>query len=531
MRTSVFRLIGFVIVAAALSLTGCDPAPQESLIRVRVRVDGQERILSASEPMSVRQLLQKENIRTGDLDRLNPSDFTPIVDGMVITIVRVENRSECLEEEVPYATETLKTPDLAPGVSRVLRPGVSGSARLCFDVIYEDGAEKSRVQSSRTILTPPVSQIMAVGVDSSRIEPIPITGMIVYLSGGQARYVTEISTTQGTLPTGGGLDGQVFAGSVEGRWMLYTRKPDPPREGTQNELWVLLNTGNPDAEPVKLVVENILTADWIPSRPFTFSYSTLQPRSEPPGYQALNDLYIARLDSASGKIIRADPIISPSPLSVYGLWGTRFAWSPDGTRLAWGGAEGAGVVNLEKGAYERLISFSVYTTTLSNGWLWLPSLSWSADSALLSASVHGQVLAGESAETSPVFNLAALSGDGRFQVPELRFKTGMWAAPQYAPLPELGIAYLQARNPIDSVSSEYDLTIADRDGSNARVLFPGKDRPGIRPLDDGSDIAWSPDGRQIAVVYQGDVYVVEVASSRATVITVVGDAQHPRWLR
>ncbi|HRE46694.1 MAG TPA: ubiquitin-like domain-containing protein, partial [Aggregatilineales bacterium] len=80
-------------IALLVLLAACDNSTDASAIRVRVRVDGTERVLTSSESMSVRQLLQKENIRTGDLDRLNPSDFTPILDGMVITIVRVENRA------------------------------------------------------------------------------------------------------------------------------------------------------------------------------------------------------------------------------------------------------------------------------------------------------------------------------------------------------------------------------------------------------------------------------------------------------
>ncbi len=518
-------------IALLVLLAACDNSTDASAIRVRVRVDGTERVLTSSESMSVRQLLHKENIRTGDLDRLNPSDFTPILDGMVITIVRVENRAECLEEDMPYATETMKTPDLPPGDSRVLRPGVSGRSRVCFDVILEDGVEKSRAQSSRTILIPPTSQILAVGVDSSRIEPRPIVGLITYLSGGQARYITESSTNQGTLPTGGALDGRVFAVSPSGRQLLYTRTPDEADPRLANTLWLLLDSGNPNSEPIRLILENILTADWIPSKTFTFSYSTLQPRSEPPGYQALNDLYVARVDSTNGRILRADPIIKPNPLTVYGLWGNRFAWSPDGERLAWAGAEGVGVVDLTSGIYEKVISFSVYTTTLSNGWLWLPNVAWSPEGAFLTASVHGAPLGEESRETSPVFDIAAASADGGIRVPALRPKAGMWASPVYSPAPRGGLAYLQARSPIDSVSSEYDLVLADRDGSNPKVLFPGAGKAGIRPLEDGSDLAWSPDGREMAVIYQGDIYLVDVESGRATSVTVVGNASHPRWVR
>jgi Tol biopolymer transport system component len=289
---------------------------------------------------------------------------------------------------------------------------------------------------------------------------------------------------------------------------------------------------------VRLIIDNVLTADWVPGQPFTFSYSTLQPRDEPPGYQALNDLYVARLDSRTGEILRADPVVQPRPAGVYGLWGTQFAWSPDGTRLAWAQADRMGMVDSEAGALRPYLEYSVYTTTLSNGWLWSPSLAWSPDGSLLTMSLHGAPLGDETPETSPAFDIAALQPDGRFLVNPVIAQAGMWSAPRYSPLRTGSdgaadglIAYLQARNPINSVSSDYDLVVADRDGSNRRILFPGPDQPGIRPLDDDSDLAWSPDGSAIAVVYQGDLYVVDVQTGNATQVTLVGNARHPRWVR
>jgi hypothetical protein len=456
---------------------------------------------------------------------------------MVITIVRVENRSECIEENLAFQTETYRTPDLAPGTTRVMRAGENGLQRVCFDVLYYDGKEQNRAQRSTTILNPPVNQLIYVGIDSSRIEPIPVAGMVAYLSGGQARYIESSSTRQGTMQTGGGLDGRVFALSPDGRQLLYTRAPGEAEKDPQtvNQLWVLLDTANPDAQPIRLIIDNVLWADWLPGQPFTLAYSTLRARTDPPGYQALNDLYTARLDSSTGKILEATPVIKTGPNTPYSVWGTRFEWSPDGAQLAWAQADSIGLVNLKAGGLQRMIDFSAYTTTLTRGWLWLPDLAWSSDGSLLLATVHGAPLGSETPDVSPAFDLSAI-GTG-FKVNPLLSQVGMWAGPRYSPLvntpagPRGYIAYLRARNPIDSVSSEYDLVIVDRDASNPRVLFPGAERPGLRPLDDDNDIAWSPSGAQIALVYQGDVFVVEVASGRATQVTLVGDARLPRWVR
>jgi hypothetical protein len=530
-------VILFGLAALLTSLSACEaPAPP---IRARVLVDGREIVVTSNEPLSVRQLLTRAGVSYGGLDRINPNDFTSVTDGMIITIVRVENRPECVNDVLAYATETVRTPDLPPGETRIMQPGVNGTVRVCYDVVLEDGVERSRTLSSRTIITPAVNQVVFLGVDMSRIEPIPVPGLIAYVSGGQARTIERNSTNQGSLPTGGLLDAdRVFALSNDGRQLLFTRRPENPDSGIYNELWVLLDTSDPAAQPVRLIIDNVLTADWIPGQPFTFSYSTLQPRDEPPGYQALNDLYIARLDSRTGELLRADPVVRPAPAGVYGPWGTVFAWSPDGERLAWAQADRIGLVDVDAGALRVMINFAAYTTTLSNRRLWRPSLSWSSEGGLIAASVHGPPLADESPETSPAFDVAVFHPDGRFVVNPMIAGTGMWAAPRYSPLitgadgnAQGYIAYLRARDPINSVTSEYDLVLTDRDGSNPRTLFPGPSRPGIRPLEDGSDIAWSPAGGQIAVVYQGDIHIIDAETGSATVVTVVGNAQHPRWVR
>jgi hypothetical protein len=532
------RVLVLTLTALVL-LSACFPQPQNTEIRVRIVVDGKELTYRASERVSVIQLLQQANIRIDPLDRINPPDFTQIADNMVITVVRVVDKTECSEETLPYKTTILKSPDLAPGTTKVGQSGVNGLQRICYEVVYEDGVEKSRTPGNPTVIQQPVTEVVYQGIDKTSIEPVAVVGMIAYISGGQARAIENNSLSDRVLPTGGNLDGRVFALSPTGRQLLFTRKPEgTPTPETYNELWVLLDTSDPQVQPIRLTtLDNILTADWVPGQPYTFSYSTLQPREQVPGYQALNDVYIARIDSRTGKLLKVDPKVKSRPTGVYGVWGTQFKWSPDGKELAWAQADGAGTVDWKAGTLKKLFDFKVYSTTLSNNWVWMPSLSWSPDNLLLVTTVHGKPLGPEQDEFSPVFDVALAQSSGLFEV-NLVPQAGMWAAPQFSPFynsdPVQGyIAYLKARSPIDSVSSEYNLVIADRDGSNARAVFPDKDRPGIKPIDIqfGNEPAWSPDGRQVAVIYQGDVWIVDAASGRSSQITLVGNAHHVRWIR
>jgi hypothetical protein len=42
-------------------------------------------------------------------------------------------------------------------------------------------------------------------------------------------------------------------------------------------------------------------------------------------------------------------------------------------------------------------------------------------------------------------------------------------------------------------------------------------------------LAWSPDARQIALIYQGNLWVVDAESQVAHQLTLDGGASHPVW--
>jgi Tol biopolymer transport system component len=112
----------------------------------------------------------------------------------------------------------------------------------------------------------------------------------------------------------------------------------------------------------------------------------------------------------------------------------------------------------------------------------------------------------------------------------------MWGLAQYSPQQagesedEIAIAYLKADDPLDSVVSRYRLAVMDRDGSNSRIIFPSQDKQGIAPKDlDYRGFVWSPDARQIALVYQGNLYLIDVVTGLEQQLTRDGLATNPRW--
>ncbi|HVO43834.1 MAG TPA: G5 domain-containing protein [Aggregatilineales bacterium] len=544
------KLLIFGLIAG---LSACNLSTPASGLRIRVVVDGQTKVLSAAESISVSQLLNQNNITLDSLDLVDPPGFTQVSDNMTITVTRVHEEQQCSEKPLPFDTVYVPKPDLAPDETRTAQSGQDGKIKVCYSVTFYDGAEKNRIQGPQTILATPQNQIILKGIPKP--EPVAIAGMLAYISDGGARLLQTSNQNDHPLPTGNGLDGFVFALAPDGRELLYTAKPagdaTPTGEDSLFNTLYVLNVSDPAAQPVRLL-DNILTADWVPDQPYTFSYSTLTPRDQLPGYQALNDLFMVRIDDkGSQKIVRAKALVKSGPTGTYGAWGTTFKWSPDGKRIAWAQADGVGLIvfdNGEKinfdnsakpGKFQKLLDFPVYSTALSLSWVWKPTISWSPDGTLIATTIHGKQLQGEPEDTSPVFDLTIAQIGGLFSV-ALVSQAGMWAAPSYSPLLQDSfgnlfgyIAYLKARTPINSLSGDYDLVIADRDGANAEVIFPTKDQPGLTPVKNrfGDVVEWGPDGHSVAFIHEGDLWIVDVMTKRANRITYTGDAHHPQWVK
>ncbi len=277
-----------------------------------------------------------------------------------------------------------------------------------------------------------------------------------------------------------------------------------------------------ETEAFPLGEKDVLWAAWSPDGEW-IAFSTGEARDAPPGWEAANDLFVARvqfLKSPDGEITGVrlrdrQRVLGPSAGGTYGWWGTTYAWAPstDGNRpslLAYARPEEVGLVDLSARRPEArpLTRFPPLRTY--GPWAWVPSLSWSPDGLFLLAVVHGVSPTGEAPEDSPVFDLYALgvpAAPGGYALEaKLAAEVGMWANPLFSPDGER-ILFGRARIPYVSQTSTYDLYLMDRDGSDRRLLFPKEEgEPGLTV----PAMAWEPEGRRVLVVYQGDLWLVDV---------------------
>lgn len=522
------NLYRFTALILLLLFAGCIPRGENSSLLVSLVADGRERSYPQQFPITVGEFLTQTGIELGPLDEVTPPLFTQITDGMRVTVVRVQQKEVCEQHDLAYQERRILNEGLQPGEERVAQTGQNGTEETCNRVTIRDGQQTESVPVRTTVIQAAQDAVIYVG-PTGQLDPVQVDGSLTYLSNSNIWIIRNSSANKRALTSTGDVDGLVMSVSPDGRQVLFTRSSaDESSDLAFNQLWLFSDTVS-QRDPVSLRPENILYADWVPGQENLISYSTGEISPNAPGWQAYNDLWLAKIDPASGEIFNAREFIPRSSGWLNSWWGTSFFWSPSGDQLAWVRADSMGLVDMSSGNLDPLLTYSVFSTR--QPWSWRANVSWSPDGSLLLTTVHGQPIGSEPAETSPAFHVDVVSNSGSFSADVVR-NAGIWSKPQYSPLRADGsgsIAYLRARDIANSISdsAEYDLVVADRDGSNARVVYPPAGQAGLTA--NTPYFTWSPTGDQIAFIYGGNLWVVDIQSNIAHQLTLDRGASMPVW--
>ncbi|MCX6034891.1 MAG: hypothetical protein NTV38_07940, partial [Chloroflexi bacterium] len=115
-------------------------------------------------------------------------------------------------------------------------------------------------------------------------------------------------------------------------------------------------------------------------------------------------------------------------------------------------------------------------------------------------------------------------------------QTGMFANPAVSSLRQSEsrsiylLAFLQAIFPTQSKTSRYKLEVMNSDGTNLRLLFPAEGQSGLQP----QTPIWAPrpletGGDFIAVVYEGNLWIVDASSGQSQQVTGDGSTSQIDW--
>jgi hypothetical protein len=525
LRLSLNRFL-HVLLLAVFTLTACrSPQVTGEDITIRITADGESHEVTLPAGSTVSQALQAANITVGNLDKAEPPLYAVLKNSDSVIMIRVEEKFETEEQVIPFERQVVRNESLPDGETRLVQAGVNGLQELTYRIVSEDGEEISRSVVKSVILQEGAPEIVMVGAQSS-FAPLPIPGKIAYLAGGNAWLIDTNTANRTPIVTTGDLDGRIFFLSPNGNYLVFTRKSTKPADKEINTIWSVRTNGG---KPVSTGIANVVHyAQWIPGTN-SIAYSTVEPRSTAPGWQANNDLHRYSITTgAKAKVLDA------SSGGVYGWWGMVYSFSPDG-RLAYARPDGIGLVDID-GKYIKAPFIDIVPFNTHSDWAWLPSLTWGADGKTLYYTSHAPPPNLVNEEDSPFFDLNAVSFENDANVDIVK-ETGMFTYPSSSYLQpssserQYQIAYLQAIFPEQSETSRYRVVVMDRDGSNRRTIFPASDAPGLQP----QTPVWAPDqiegqtGDFIAVVYQGNLWLVDSGNSQAYQITGDGLVSRIDW--
>ena len=510
-------------------LSSCIPLNEESnSITININVDGEQRAVQVPGDTTVQSAIDLAGITLTNLDRTEPPSYMLLRDSETITITRVEEAFEIEENIIPFERQTVRNESLPEGQTLLIQPGINGIQQITYRTVYEDGIEKTKTIFKASTLQEPKHEIIMVGVQAP-FSAVTISGSIVYLTAGNAWIMDGSTGNRKPLITTGDLDGHIFSLSSDGEMLLFSRLPENPDSDELNHLWAVDITEKLP-EPIDMRISNVVHfAEWYPGSSSKILYSTVEPRSTAPGWQANNDL-LSQAVNSSGVIIEQEEIIEANSGGVYGWWGINYHWSDNGQWLAYARPDSIGLVDFEERTLLPLLDINPFQT--NSEWAWVPSIGWSHEHNIIYTITHADNPGDSTNEGAPYFDLQAIIPEEEL-VLNIQPQVGMFAYPapsySYNNDQRYSIAYLQSIFPEQSNSSRYRLMIIDRDGSNKRLVFPPEDSQGLNP----QQVVWSPndgeDSNWLALVYEGNLWLVDPLTNNNKQITGDGSITKIAW--
>ena len=126
-------------------------------------VDGEHQKQVWSTSATVADFLKQQGIKLNNLDRVEPSLTQTVMENAVINVIRVEKVTDVVEEPVQFAVVTKKDNQLEKGKQKVVTEGQQGLISKNFEVILENGKEKSRKLISEKKVRDKQDKVVAMG--------------------------------------------------------------------------------------------------------------------------------------------------------------------------------------------------------------------------------------------------------------------------------------------------------------------------------------------------------------------------------
>ena len=132
------------LICLFLLLAGCAQpsgnSDSETAVSLTLQVDGQEFNLTTG-VATVRELLGEAGVEVGDLDEVTPPLFTPLMPDMNISVVRVSETVEIIDENIPFERKFIRSDSLsADDPAQIVQAGQNGRKEITIRIVFRDGA-------------------------------------------------------------------------------------------------------------------------------------------------------------------------------------------------------------------------------------------------------------------------------------------------------------------------------------------------------------------------------------------------------
>ncbi|MFA8438993.1 ubiquitin-like domain-containing protein [Pueribacillus sp. YX66] len=176
----------------------------KNALEISLVVGGEEeKVMTTSK--TVAELLEEQEIELNKLDRVEPSEDEQLTNETVVNVIRVEKKTDVVEEEIDYKTTTKKDNSLEKGKEKVIQAGEKGKLKKEFEVTLENGKEVKRTLQKEEKIKDSKDRIVAVGTKQvvknvSRSKPAPSGGKTIFMK--STAYTADCSGCSGVTATG-----------------------------------------------------------------------------------------------------------------------------------------------------------------------------------------------------------------------------------------------------------------------------------------------------------------------------------------
>jgi uncharacterized protein YabE (DUF348 family) len=162
----------------------------EKAFPVQLDVGGKQQQVWATST-TVADFLKQQDVKLGELDRVEPFLHEKIKENMVVKVIKVEKVTDVVEEPIDFAVVTRQDAQLPKGERRVISRGEKGRVLKKYEIVIENGKEVSRKLVETKTIKESKDRIIAIGTRSTHTQNRPVQTV----SRGQKYAAKEIYVT------------------------------------------------------------------------------------------------------------------------------------------------------------------------------------------------------------------------------------------------------------------------------------------------------------------------------------------------